>query len=86
MDGCVNGRGTEIDWKVIGIRFRQMGYGISDVSRALNLPFTTVASWFNYGVEPRYSSGMLLIGLYREVQASHKTNKLYESASVYEIS
>lgn len=69
MDGCVNGRGELVDWRALGIRFRQLGYGTSDVARALNLPVSTVNSWFNYGIEPRYSNGALLVGMYRGLEA-----------------
>lgn len=70
-----NGRGEMVDWCELGIKFRQLGYGSSDVARALNLPWSTVNDWFILGKEPRYSSGALLLGLYRRV-ASERTNRL----------
>lgn len=65
MDG---GLGQTVDWRELGTRFRQLGYGTSSVARALNLPFSTVDSWFNDGVEPRYSSGVVVLGLFRRLE------------------
>lgn len=69
MDGGV---GEVVDWRELGIKFRQLGYGTSDVARALNVHWSTVHSWFNDGVEPRYSSGVVLLGLYRRCERRWK--------------
>lgn len=69
MDGNVNGRGDLVDWKEIGIRFRQMGYTLSDVARAMNEPVSNVHGWLYRGVQPRYDKGVLLLGIYNRLES-----------------
>ena len=53
-----------IDWQELGLELRRHNFLPYAVARSLNLPPSTVMSWFNHGVEPGYSNGVRCIRFY----------------------
>lgn len=74
MSDSDKGLGDLVDFRAIGIRFRQLGYGTSDVARALNEAPSTVHDWLMGRKEPRYTAGVLLIALYSRVESGSVNN------------
>jgi alkyl sulfatase BDS1-like metallo-beta-lactamase superfamily hydrolase len=61
-----------MNWAEIGMELRRHGWTPTRVAEHLNLPRSTVRTWFERGAEPSYHNGARLIRLHNQVIIGRK--------------
>jgi len=57
-------RDPRVDWNRVLLDFVRWGWTLTEVARAINVPYSTLQGWCNDGREPRYEDGHALLKLH----------------------